>query len=98
MVENLKSHSSKSDEYESTYKNNWIKNFTDIEVPEYANKVLSLGPKFAATIDYCKMSTPLLDIIANVEIAIEKNTIAVKDEIRASCSNIMTNFKKKHIR
>ncbi|KAK9875052.1 hypothetical protein WA026_005854 [Henosepilachna vigintioctopunctata] len=62
---------------------NWIENLTDVEIPEYANEVLSLGPKFAAPLKPVSETLPTQDIIANVETAIEDRTSIVKDEIRA---------------
>ncbi|KAK9871723.1 hypothetical protein WA026_014175, partial [Henosepilachna vigintioctopunctata] len=53
---------------------NWIENLTDVEIPKYANVVLSLGRKFAAPLKPESKTFPTQEIMADVEAAIENKT------------------------
>lgn len=72
----------------------WLENLSDVQIPDYAVEILSLGPGFAMPIDN-KNEVPIPDIIANIETSIKHLNNDNKDEIRATCCNMLTNFNPK---
>lgn len=74
----------------------WLENLTDVNVPEHVVEILSLGSNFAMPLENNK-EIPIPDILASVEISINKLPTQEKDEIRANLCNILTNYKNKNI-
>lgn len=72
----------------------WIKNLTDIEIPNDIADILMLGPNFAIDIKDDK-NIPTDTIISNIEVGINHLPNYKKDQIRAKTCNILTNFKQK---
>lgn len=70
----------------------WIENLTNIQLPDYVVEILSLGPNFAMPFTE-KDNLPIIDIISNIEVSINKFTVETKDQMRASCCNFLTNHK-----
>lgn len=66
-------------------------NLTNVEFPDDAIDLLSYGPKFGLPFSY--HNYPIDQIIADVELGISNiKNCGVQDELRANCTNIITNF------
>lgn len=76
----------------SKINSSWIENLTDVDIPEYVNEVLSLGPNFAIPLESPE-DIPIPDIISNIEISLINLNTDVKDDLRSTCCNIITNHK-----
>ncbi|VEN48904.1 unnamed protein product [Callosobruchus maculatus] len=69
--------------------NKFIKNLTDVEIPDQVMNVLSLGPKFS--IQHEKHEIPVLNLIKDVECCIQQRDNANKNALRSITTNILTN-------
>ena len=70
----------------------WLENISNTPLPNYVKDILSLGPDFSMPIDESR-GIPIPNIIANIETSINNLSTDKKDEIRATCCNIITNYK-----
>lgn len=70
-------------------KEKWLNNQTKEIIPEYAQEILSLGPKFA--INYNSKKIPVNDIIANIEQYIGEKSIEEKTDIRTKVCRTVKN-------
>lgn len=72
----------------------WVENLTNLDIPDFANEILSLGPNYATKINNEK-ELPITNIICNIENGLNSLTNTEKDTLRAKTCNIITNFKNK---
>lgn len=71
-------------------KPNWIKNLTDVEVPEDVQQLLSLGPKFC--LPTSSRDVPIVHLLSEVENIICDQEPQKKNLLAAKVTNIVTNF------
>lgn len=71
-------------------KDNWLKNLSNVEIPQDINIFLSLGLKFCIAPTFNDISA--VKILADVESLISKFDINKKNMFRAQVTNILTNF------
>ena len=72
----------------------WVENLTNQNIPNEVLKILSLGPNYTTTMNNEK-TIPTSNILCSIESGISHLQNTQKDEIRAKCTNIITNFKNK---
>ena len=66
----------------------WVENLSDVQIPDYALEILSLGPNYAIEINE-KKSLPASDMISGIS-HLNSET---KDQIRTKTCNMLTNHK-----
>lgn len=75
------------------YDESFIKNLSDVEIPQEVMTVLSLGPKFAITPE----TTPILDVASEVEAIIAQELPEeVHRQVRGETVYTITKFAKQH--
>lgn len=71
---------------------NWLVNLTGQEIPEEVKHILSFGPKFS--LNHNNKDFPIIDILKDVEYLIQNlPEDRDKNQVRAQCTNVITNFK-----
>lgn len=71
-------------------KDNWLKNLSDVEIPNDIKIFLSLGLKFCIPPTFREVSVSR--ILADIEVLISKFNDEKKNRFRAQVTNILTNF------
>ncbi|XP_074028848.1 uncharacterized protein [Leptinotarsa decemlineata] len=69
---------------------NWIKNLTDIEIPQDIKNFLALGPKFS--IQPCLKDINVPHLLADIDYIVDKSKIQNKNLILSKSCNLVTNF------
>lgn len=82
----------KSNTIQTNSTNKWLYNFTDIQLPDNVNTILSLGPQFSIPIT--KKQIPVANIIKDTEVCIKHFDINedLQNELRCKLTNIITNY------
>lgn len=71
-------------------KDNWLRNFTDVQIPDEVKQLLSLGPKFS--VPTSSKDLPIVHTLSEIENLLRGLDTQTKNIYAARVTNIITNY------